>query len=158
MPPQSFVKIVDQFENLGEKYFEENLIKVSETQNTEALVRKISSFNPIPLKTQEKRQTTQSEKHEIEKILRGEIGIILKKSRSIPFSDLDFIKKDILTRNLRIDEVSGEFHRQISNLRKIYQKYFATVRDQLCATFRTTTGIQSQAKTRTLCQPIIGAY
>ena len=121
VPRDSFEKIVEQFETVGNRYFEENLIKITETPDIEKIASEIENFQPIALKTQEKRQTTQSERHEIEKILRKEIGITLKQSRDIPFPELDQIKKDILTSNISIDEISNEFQAQLSKIRIKYR-------------------------------------
>ena len=121
VPRDSFEKIVEQFETVGNRYFEENFIKITETPDIEKILLEIENFQPIGLKTQEKRQTTQSERHEIEKILRKEIGITLKQSRDIPFSELDQIKKDILTSNISIDEISNEFQAQLSKIRIKYR-------------------------------------
>ena len=81
----------------------------------------IENFQAIALKTQVKEQTTQSERHEIEKILRKEIGIILKQSRDISFSELDQIKKNILNSNISIDEISSEFQAQLSKIQIKYR-------------------------------------
>lgn len=124
VPRNSFEKIVEQFEKVGNRYFEENLIKISETPDIEKIVLEIKNFQPIALKTQEKSQTTQSERHQIEKILRKEIGIVLKHSRDIPFSELDQIKKNILTSNISIDEISNEFQAQLSKIRIKFRTYF----------------------------------
>lgn len=124
VPRDSFQKIVEQFETVGNRYFEENFIKITETANVEKIWLEIKNFHPIALRTQEKRQTTQSERHEIEKILRKEIGITLKQSRDIPFSELDQIKKNILTSNISIGEISKEFQAQLSKIRIKYRTYF----------------------------------
>ena len=121
VPRDSFEKIVEQFEKVGNRYFEENLIKISETPDIEKIALEIENFQPIALKTQEKEQTTQSERHEIEKILRKEIGITLKQSRDISFSELDQIKKNILNSNISIDEISNEFQAQLSKIRIKYR-------------------------------------